>query len=741
MRSHPTLTMEDESSLSTNSDSDDSPGTDTRMPRSPPDKPADPALRIECPSGGLLLVPTIMVSNSTAALPLSPESSHNVAAHQELPLAMRRGKKPPPTLSLGQQQLQQPDLAERADSDSYPDIPSAFLPRSPTGFSPTSPAFPPNSPSKFDMGLSAMCSNLKALVPPPPFTPTDAEFRRPPSKPPPSLDLETTRWGMVASAQLPDADDEEWGFVHELVVDWHASKGRSAEISPLPPPAGKGTHTAADPPGLELSVSGTTVPCSPASGRRSGESEPDADADDQRQSVQTPACVKQMRRKTVIIQAPDGGGGSQVVPADAERLVKVEKPCNASVERNLDLLLDQFDEPVPFEIPASVPLSAPASLDGSFFTPPSSRPSSTASSARLPVRGILKEKKSVRFSAVPSLYEYMDPKNDELTAASSSATSPKHHSDTDVLSVLKRFPLLASTPHKSSPLRRAHLSAEPGPEEQQLYLLAAATLPPAAPAPVPTTPPRSALPSFRNTSTPPATTSMPAATSSPPHPPPPQSTMAKHPAVRALARRPLSSRQPVSPRLIVGSGPGGAVVGAPSLQSPYPRMPSPPKKTKTQPQPQPQTPIQEQRRPPLKPASVRHNSPSERKPVPASPSPVKQAASRVIARKSLPSPSVSAQRPSVSRMMPRGKENVVSPHIPRTVVSAPNTPQRERDEQARRRATVGATSGTQLRASAACGGAPAGAGRMGSQKGRGSGGSGGSRMPVPLRSIFTKLRT
>ncbi|EJF64397.1 hypothetical protein DICSQDRAFT_134050 [Dichomitus squalens LYAD-421 SS1] len=202
--------------------------------------------------------------------------------------------------------------------------------------------------------------------------------------------------------------------------------------------------------------------------------------------------------------------------------------------------------------------------------------------------------------------------------------------------------------------------------------------------------------------------------------------MARHPAVRALAcRRPLSARQPVSPKLIVGSGPGGAVVGAPSLQSPYSRMPAPPKKSA------------DERRAPLKTVSVRQNAPPERKPPSASPrSPVKPTPARTTARKGAPAVSPeSVRRPGPGAGTPGGKENVVQ-HVLRTV-SAPSTPKRKGDENAARRATVSVSSATQLRPAAACGGAPVAAGTMASQK---NGGSSGSRMPVPLRSIFTKLR-
>ncbi|KAI1796770.1 hypothetical protein LXA43DRAFT_1057618 [Ganoderma leucocontextum] len=656
---------------------------------------------------GLLLVPTIMVSNSTAALALSLESSSNLHSHQDLPLAIRRGKKPPPALSLDQPE--KPSMPESADSNSYPDIPSAFL-----GSSPTSPSFNgvnAREPSRFDMGLSTMCSNLKALVPPPPFTPTEAEHQ-PPSHPPPSLEPDT-RWGMTTAAQLPDANDEEWRFVQDLIVEWHESNGHSAEVGP---PASPPPHTVAYT-GIELPTTDAPSKGSPAptaTGSRSDDNKPNVDV--QQPLAQTPPSVKQARRKTVIIQAPDGD--IQIAPGDAERPAKTGKLCSPPGDRSIDFLLDEFDEPVPFEIPSSVPLSAPASFEGSFFTPPNSRPSSTASSAGLPIRGILKEKKSVRFSAVPSLYEYATAMNDDF--ADRPGTPSKHHSDLDVLSALKRIPVppaaTTRTPSRSSPLRKMqthpHSSGSHGPEEaasdvttpHQVPSGSAAMPTTSAPAPMLMTPPRSAPPTCRsrdiaNNTSPSTTVRIP--------------TMAKHPAVRALAHKPSPSRPPGLPSPLVGSGAGGAVVGAPTLQSPYPTMSSPPKN-------------QDQRRTPLKTisANARQNTANmvERKPSAASSSPVKQPQA---------TPRTGRKDP-VSHTGPKGKESV---GLRASQMASRSSLEHERGEAltpSTRRRSAGVS---QLRVENACGGTSADAGTVGSQSQRNS-----SRMPVPLRSIFTKLR-
>ena len=675
-----------------------------------------------------LVVPTIMVSNSTAALALSLESSSNLHSHQDLPLAIRRGKKPPPALSLDHPG--KPSIPASADSNSYPDIPSAFL-----GSSPTSPSFNALNTlgkySKFDMGLSTMCSNLKALVPPPPFTPTEAEHQ-PPPHPPPSLEPET-QWAMATTAQLPDADDEEWRFVQDLVVEWHGAKGSSAESCPVSSPPHVVQYTGIETPNKDAS-SKALPPSSSAGSRTDGNK---SNVDVQQPSAQSSPSVKQSRRKTVIIQAPDGD--IQIGPGDAGLPAKSGKLCGPSGERSIDFLLDEFDEPVPFEIPSSVPLSAPASLEGSFCTPPSSRPTSTASSAGHPIRGILKEKKSVRFSAMPSLYEYASAMHGEpIDHPGTGALSvSKHHSDLDVLSALRRVPVpvaasapaLTRTPSKSSPLRsvqtRPH-SYSPdtyGPEERAsasdvsapLHVTSASATMPMTPAPlrIPMTPPRSAPSACRTWNSP--NNISPAAK---------VTTMAKHPAVRALAHKPSPTRPPAlqihSPTM--GAGAGGAVVGAPALQSPYPTMSSPLKS-------------QGQRRTPLKTleasTNARQNAANivERKSSAASSSPVKHASPPRVGRK---------QPPSYPGYKGHGKENVgqrasqasarssLERELHSGEVVTPNT---------RRR-----SGGVLPRKDDVCGGvstpAGAGAGTVGSQSRRNS----SSRMPVPLRSIFTKLR-
>ncbi|KAI0718000.1 hypothetical protein C8T65DRAFT_639666 [Cerioporus squamosus] len=597
--------------------------------------------------------PMITVSNSNAVLPVSLESSQNLL--HEVPLAVRRGKKPPPALSLGKPAK----MDQQSDSHTYPDISSVFLGSPSPGCQSPSFSFSSDDPSKFTMGLSAMCNSLKALVPPPPFTPTDCD--------PPRAKMEPeTRWGMVSSAQLPEVDEDEWAFTQDLVVEWHASRSLRAEISPPPSPAGDLPYTAAVTTPVSEGFS-SSAPSPPAlSDSSSGESSVGE------QPPQTPASLKQLRRKTVIIQAPESDADSTFELEKTGKGQKIAKVLPSATGRNIELLSDDFDQPVPFETPGWIEAlaSLPASTDLGVSTPPSSRPSST-SSAKLPVRGILKEKKSVRFSSVPSLHEYSVTDEQLLQpdlarpctpcpgASARRHLEPVNHSG-------GRHASLTAAPLRSSPLRECYSPASDGDSHARKHV-SCVTSPPSTPLP-PT-------PSSHS-----------------------RGTMAKHPAVRALARCPQASC-PSATTSVIGSGEGGAVVGAPILQAPTPVL------------------LEAQRRAPLKSINTRQRMPIQRKPevlIPVKPAP---ASVRHI--------SVQAMRPT-SRSREQENTNTDGRGRGARVASAPICPRRERDENVRRRSEAVAKED-------ACGRAPMHAGA------RNNGGS--SRMPVPLRSILTKLRT
>ncbi|OBZ74057.1 hypothetical protein A0H81_06168 [Grifola frondosa] len=294
-----------------------------------------------------VVVPTITISNSTAVLPFSLESSQNLA---HVPLAVRRGQKVPTTLLL---KTKEPE-ADVGD-DPYPGIPTPFL-GSPSSYSPTFEFA--KSPSTFSMGLDAMCANLMSKCP---------ELRpEGPSTPPAEPE---GRWATVPCAQYSADSDDEWAFAKELLDQYGASAGLCAELSPPVSPPGDLPY-AADPANT-ADVDSLSWETTPSSSNQMGKYE-----------EMSPASLKQLRRKTVIIET-------------SERILPLPTVDPSSP------IYGQFDKPVPFETPVDDSFSPATCLQS---TPPHSRPSSSASLK--PVRGILKEKKSVRFSTVPSLHEY-----------------------------------------------------------------------------------------------------------------------------------------------------------------------------------------------------------------------------------------------------------------------------------------------------------------------------------------------
>ncbi|KAI0640787.1 hypothetical protein C8Q79DRAFT_1015011 [Trametes meyenii] len=589
-----------------------------------------------------VLVPTIMVSNSSVALPLSLESSHSL--HCELPLAVRRGKKLPPALSL----CRKPD--PDSSSDPYPDIPTPFL-GSPTACSPTT--ISTQEPPTFAMGLGAMCADLRSRLPPPPFTPTE-------SKP--------DRRSIIGLSSQDSAqssiDEDEWAFAKDLVGEWRSCNSILAEVSPPPSPAGELPYASTpDSPTFTC----TTLPDS------SGDNAPAA------QGIQTPTDVKLTRRKTVIIQAPE--------------------PCPPKTEETfggesgISLLPSDFDEPVPFETPADDAVRTSMNGDHRISFAPSSRPASTASTR--PVRGILKEKKSVRFSTVDMFHEYTARDNlsgpqhpDGGTTApqdsAASQTQPRLQPQPESPFRARRTTVTAAV-HKSSPLRQSCAPTQ----------LAAAE-----------------LPSDRHRVVRPLADPTSFAGGS----------MAKHPAVRAMARASSSRREGAGdgpPYAHVGSGVGGAVVGAPGLKSPTLQLPK------------------DERRAPLRSINAHLSLPAQRRPV-----------SDVLA--------AVAATPTRRRLLPRekGKENenvagaqklgetldkktkeghnvpaAIARRVLRTA-SIPPAARHERDENVQRRSqAVGRETSD---------GVPSVSAKLASA---GAGNGSRSRMSAPLRSIFTKLRT
>ncbi|KAH9884799.1 hypothetical protein C8Q73DRAFT_349537 [Cubamyces lactineus] len=563
-----------------------------------------------------LIVPTIMVSNSTAILPVSLESSQNLT--RELPLAVRRGKKPPPALSLGQP-------LKASDRDSYPDIPTPFL-GSPTTCTPTVEVS--STALTSEISLSAMCADLRSRLPPPPFSPTQFAAI-------PLADTSVGSCDLVDSSRLSissDMDDEEWAFAKDLVIGWRGGKGFRMELSPPPSPAGELPY-ASEPDSPTIDVSFGDIPVTT----------------DEEVSMPTQTNVKLTRRKTVIIQAPEPS------------LEKMEKTRSVLAGSEADMLCGDFHEPVPFETPVPAPSSPVAAVpnDDCQLTHglPNSRPSSTASMK--PTRGILKEKKSVRFSTVDLLHEYTSSTHPPLShhRADAGATvdrrsTPSVQPGSEPSVRAQRITLTAAV-HKNSPLRESYSPASHRPNK-------VADQRPLSQSPATREPQRSSL--F------------------------PARTMAKHPAVRALAR---TSSPPISntstPLRMAGSGIDGAVVGAPGLQPPTPLL------------------LQEQRRAPLRSINAQLSMPVERKPDVLIP--------------------VKATRRSLLSK-DKGGDVSISPITKRVLrtASIPAAPRQEQNENARRRSQATPRERSY--------GAPTPTGSAGK-----------SRMSAPLRSILTKLRT
>lgn len=278
-------------------------------------------------------IPTIMISNSTAIIPFSLESSQSLT---RAPLAVRRGQKVPTPLTLNGPRLQ---------DDPYPDVPTPFL-GSPSS---SSPSFDfASSTSAFSMGLEAMCADLRQRCP---------DFRAPSPTPPETPKEQEHAWHDVAGASPGVASPEdEWKFAQDLLVKYGDRHPPPLE-SPPPVPCGDTLTGTAD-----LNFSWATSPTL---------------IDSVEQSPVTPD-MRQMRRKTVIIETP---------------LQSRMQPIRAQAPSSQD-----DHDPLPFESPSRISFSCACQS-----TPASSRPSSSASMR--PVKGILKEKKRVRFSMAPTSVE------------------------------------------------------------------------------------------------------------------------------------------------------------------------------------------------------------------------------------------------------------------------------------------------------------------------------------------------
>ena len=143
-----------------------------------------------------LAVPTIMLSNSLAAVPLSLESSQSLA-----PLAVRRGHHVPAPLQLGL-------CLNSCQEGLYPGIPSPFL-GSPSSCETESDA--DRSPVTSTMDLDAMCRDLRMRCPPVrPVSPLPL----PPSSPAGDASVASHPSG------TPNGDSDDWDFAQDILIQY-----------------------------------------------------------------------------------------------------------------------------------------------------------------------------------------------------------------------------------------------------------------------------------------------------------------------------------------------------------------------------------------------------------------------------------------------------------------------------------------------------------------------------------------
>ena len=332
------------------------------------------------------MVPTIMLSNSTAAMPLPLESAQSVSQLASAPLALaaRRGRAGPPPIPL-------PSLPVPA-SDIYPGIPTPFK-GSPSAYSPKFEFSDPTS--DFSMDLEAMCQDLRLRCPP----------LAPPS---PMFDIRTDPLANTTPvlASSTSAGSDEWDFAREL-LETHIERPLSSSVghTPFRPTSSEPTECASPEFGTPNSSSDTswgtdpTLTNSPQLGQQlpSVLEEEEEELKPMKPAV-TSELPKQQRRRTVIIETPRNS------------VVGATRPVRMTID--LSHLADEdasapepATEEIPFERP---PSAAPTTAsDVQNIRESHIRPISSASMGR-PVRSILKtrEKKSVRFSELPDKHEY-----------------------------------------------------------------------------------------------------------------------------------------------------------------------------------------------------------------------------------------------------------------------------------------------------------------------------------------------
>ncbi|KAH8093822.1 hypothetical protein BXZ70DRAFT_949314 [Cristinia sonorae] len=323
-------------------------------------------------------MPSIMVSTSTAIVPISLESSQSLVV--PAPLAVRRGKELPTPLALA---TSRPLVPTSEDSSLYPGIPTPFL-GSPSQYSPTFDY--PSNVTTGPMDLDTMCGNLRSICPP---LRTPDIF--PPLPPLPPQTIATSQSSDYGVPEIPSVDSES--------DDWAVLEDFLTEVSGRPDPGvnkvtGSGTQPLV-PLQRASAVNLTQQTDSSISWDNSAtldevstvESRPDPDA-------KSRSTTRQQRRRTVIIETTDSTERRRTrLTLDLSDLSRGETKLNDDLEEG--------PQPIPWvnSPPSHFSFSPPS------HSTPHSRPASSAT-LKPPARGILKAQKNVRFSIIPSMHEY-----------------------------------------------------------------------------------------------------------------------------------------------------------------------------------------------------------------------------------------------------------------------------------------------------------------------------------------------
>ena len=374
-----------------------------------------------------LNLPTITISNSSAMFSVSSTSSQNLCP--SVPLAIRRGNKLPAPLFLSQAGHNPP--GHENELGLYPGIPTPFR-GSPSMSTPVFQLAHDSYVSTMD--VRSMCEDLRSRCPPlRPDTPTNI----------------ITNASEIISDVISDTSDEseedEWAFAASLLTKSSETPDKSrdaiaestADSDILPP----------EPCPNELGDLDTSRPSW-------ANAEGLADARDEGRSALPDRTAgltpKQQRRKTVIIETPD---------SSLRRRNRMTLDLSHLTDDHHDGDDDNNETRGQYAIPFETPSSAANFSPDGFSSSTPSRPASSAT-MRPPVKGILKGRKSVRFSVLPSMHEY--PLEEPHLVEQPASPSPK-------VSLSLPSKSQGSGPYSSkvklgSPLRQTFVAKSPSPK-------------------------------------------------------------------------------------------------------------------------------------------------------------------------------------------------------------------------------------------------------------------------------------